>query len=107
MSMLWRATLADGRVITEDGVNSPQHFLDQIVRFELIYQNAPQVVLEPSPDERVLYRRRTELSMNGDTKVSVIVGLLSKTDGGHLVAHLGNGPVRFSRDVKLTDVEVA
>lgn len=105
--MFWRATLADGRVITEDGNNSPQHFLDQVVRFELIYQGAPQVVLEPSPDERVLYRRRTELSMNGEARVSVIVGLLSKVDGGHLVAHIGNGPVRFSRDVALSDVEIA
>lgn len=105
--MLWRATLADGRVITEDGNNTPQAFLDQIIRFELIYQGVPQVVLEPSLDERVLYRRRTELSMNGEARVSVIVGLLSKTDGGHLVAHLGNGPVRFSRDVQLSDVETA
>lgn len=105
--MFWRATLADGKVITEDGYNSPQAFLDQIIKFELIYQNVPQVVLEPNPDERVLYRRRTELSMNGEARVSVIVGLLSLSDGGHLVAELGNGPVRFSRDVVLTDVEVA
>lgn len=105
--MLWRATLADGRVVSEDGNNTPQAFLDQIVRFELIYNGMPQVVLEPLPGERVIYRRRTELSMNGEARVSVVVGLLDRESGGHLVAHLGNGPVRFSRDVALTDLEVA
>lgn len=104
--MFWRALLADGRVITEDGNNTPQSHLDEIVKFELVYQGVPQVVLEPKPDERVIYRRRTEMTMNGEARVSVIVGLLSLVDGGHLVAHLGNGPVRFSRDVVLTDLEL-
>lgn len=105
--MFWRATLADGKVVTEDGNNSPQAFVDQIIRFELIYQGVPQVVLEPKADERVLYRRRTAMSMNGEARVSMIVGLLSLSDGGHLVAELGNGPVRFSRDVALTAAELA
>ena len=105
--MTWRALLADGRVVSESPTTSPQHFLDQIVRFELIYNNAPQVVLEPLPHERVLYRRTTELSMNGDARVTVKVGLLDKSTGAHLIAELGNGPVRFSRDIVLSDVEVA
>ena len=105
--MLWRALLADGRVVIENGNNTPQAFLDDIVRFELIYQGAPQVVLEPEPNERVIFRRRTELSMNGEASVTIVVGLLNRDDGGHLVAELGNGPVRFSRDVALTDVELA
>lgn len=105
MSISWRATLADGRVITEDGSNTPQAFLDQIVRFELIYNGMVQAVLEPSAGERVLYRRRTAMAVSGEARVSVVFGLLSLTDGGHLVAEIGNGPVRFSRDIKLTDVE--
>lgn len=105
--MTWRATLADGRVVVEDGTNTPQAFLDLIVRFELLHQGIPQLVLEPEPHERVLYRRRTALGMNGDARVTFVVGLLSKVDGGHLVAEVGNGPVRFSRDIALMDAEVA
>lgn len=104
--MTWRATLADGRVITEDGTNTIQAFLDLIVRFELLHQGVPQLVLEPTASERVLYRRRTELSMDGTARVTFVVGLLSREDGGHLVAEVGNGPVRFSRDIALSDVEL-
>lgn len=105
--MTWRALLVDGRVVTESPTSSPQHFLDEIVRFELWHNGHPQLILEPQPHERVLYRRTTELSMNGDVRVTFKVGLLDKSDGSHLIAEVGNGPVRFSRDIVLSDVEVA
>lgn len=105
--MTWRALLVDGRVVTESPTSSPQHFLDDIVRFELWHNDVPQLILEPRPGERVLYRRTTELSMNGDARVTFKVGLLDRDTGAHLIAEVGNGPVRFSRDIVLTDVELA
>lgn len=87
----WRALLADGRVVVEDGTNSHEQFLDQMIEFQLIRSGAVVVRVQPDHGERVVYRRRSEGFNTWTT--SHIVGLMSREHGLAFLTEYGEGGV--------------
>lgn len=104
---MWRALLADGRTIQYDGTNSPQPFLDQIIRFELLGPNGPVVALNPDKGERIIYRRRSQGF--GEWSVGHVVGLLDLESGLAFLTEYRDGCVSmgFVNPVEFTSVERA
>jgi hypothetical protein len=105
---MWRAVLADGRVVEYDGTNSPQPFLDQIIEFQIIRNGAVIVRLLPDKGERVIFRRRNE-GFNQFT-TSYIVGLVNLEHGLASLCELGEDGVLkigFVSEVQFTPAEMA
>lgn len=105
---MWRAVLADGRVVEFDGTNSPQPFLDQIVEFQILRAGVVVVRLLPDQGERVIFRRRNE-GFNEFT-TSIVVGLLNLEHGLASLCELGEDgclKIGFVPAVEFTPAEVA
>lgn len=106
--IVWRALLADGQVVTYDGGNSPQPFLDQIIEFQLLDAGEVRVRLLPDKGERVVYRRRNE-GFNQWTTCH-IVGLVNLEHGLASLAEYGEDgvlKVGFVPEVQFTPAELA
>lgn len=105
---MWRAHLADGRVVDHDGDNTPQHFLDLIVRFEVFEPGGSRLALiEPGPGERVIWRWVRENNGFEQRTVGVKVGLLDRESGGLDVNELTPEGWHKTTDVVLTPQELA
>lgn len=105
--MIWRALLADGRVVVYDGTNSHEPFLDQIIEFQLLDGIEIKVVVRPDAGERVVYRRRNEGF--GQWATSHVVGLMSREHGLAFLTEYGDdGVLRigFVAPVEFTPAEV-
>ena len=75
---MWRAYLADGRVVEYDGDNSPQHLLPLIVRFEVFAANGAKIgEVDPGPRDRVIFRRIREITDGVVNEVGVKLGVLN------------------------------
>lgn len=107
MSVSWRALLADGRVISYDGDNTPQPVLDLIVRFEVLHGERVIVALEPQPYQRVVFRWDRAVRGGQQLQLGVKVGLVDRETGTALVCELTDGPMRVTSNVVLTPEEVA
>lgn len=105
---MWRATLADGRVVDHDGENSPQQFLDLIVRFQVFAPNgAPLAEVTPGPNERVIWRWvRTNNGRDRHT-VGVKFGLLRRDTGETHVRYFDGREWTPTTDFVLTPGELA
>lgn len=106
--VVWRALLADGRVIEYDGDNTPQPFLDLIAEFQLVANGSVVVRLLPDAGERVIYRRRNE-GFNRWTTCH-IVGLVNLEHGLASLCEYGEDGVLkigFVPAVEFTPAEVA
>lgn len=107
---MWRAILADGRVETYDGSNSPQAFLDQIVEFQVVRGGAVVVSVRPDQGERVVYRRRVTATVGGHGSVAHVVGIVNLEHGLASLVELGEDGVLqmgFVPEVEFTAAEVA
>lgn len=105
---LWRAVLADGRVVVYDGNNSPQGFLDQIIEFQVIRAGTVLVRLLPDQGERVIFRWRNEGFNRWTT--SCVLGLVNLEHGLVSLAELGEDgclKIGFVPEVQLTPAELA
>lgn len=105
---MWRAYLADGRVVDHDGHNSPQHFLDQIVRFDLFTpRGLPLARLDPGPEHRLVFRWVRETNGVEQRTAGVKVGLYDRSTGELDCRFLNADTGQWSPtdDVVLTDVE--
>lgn len=89
--VFWRALLADGSVVVEDGVRSHEQFLDRMIEFQLIASGAVVVRVQPDQGERVVYRRRSE-GFNTWTTCH-IVGLMSREHGLAFLTEYGEDGV--------------
>lgn len=106
--VIWRALLADGRVVVDDGTVSHESFLDQIIEFQLLDGNEVKVAVRPDVGERVVYRRRNE-GFNKWTTCH-IVGLMSREHGLAFLTEYGEDGVLkigFVPEVQFTPAEVA
>lgn len=106
--IIWRALLADGRVVTFDGSNSPQSFLNDIIEFQLIQGGSVLVRVQPDKGERVIYRRRNEGFKQFTT--CHIVGIVNLEHGLASLCELGEDGVLkigFVPEVEFTAAEVA
>lgn len=104
--VVWRASLADGRTVVYDGDNTPQPFLDLIVRFEVLHGGRVVVVLEPKPEQRVVFRWDRGIRSGQQFQLGFKVGLLDRETGTALVCHYSDGPMRVTGGVVLTSEEV-
>ena len=104
---MWRAHLADGRVVEHDGQNTPQDFLDLIVRFDVIAPDGSRLAsLEPGVNERVIWRWQRANDGGGTRTEGVKVGHLNR-DTGEVDVRLFDGRSWSPTDVVLTPAEVA
>lgn len=106
--VFWRALLADGSVVAEDGVRSHEQFLDQMIEFQLVADGAVVVRVQPDTGERVVYRRRNE-GLNTWTTCH-IVGLMSREHGLAFLTEYGEDGVLkigFVPEVQFTPAEIA
>ena len=106
---MWRAYLADGRVVDHDGDNSPQQFLHEIVRFEVFAPNGAMLCrLDPGPRDCVIWRFVRENTGGVQRTVGCKVGVLNR-DSGELDVKLLNpdGSWTPTDDVVLTELEAA
>lgn len=87
----WRALLADGSVVAEDGIVSHEAFLDQMIEFQLVDGHSVVVRVQPDHGERVVYRRRNE-GFNSWTTCH-IVGLMSREHGLAFLTEYGEDGV--------------
>lgn len=105
---MWRAFLADGTVVSYDGLNSPQGFLDRIVRFDVLGPRGPLVSLTPESHQRVVFRWVREHRGGGQaTPAGVKVGLLDRERGEHEVYLLTPRGRERTDDFVLTPAELA
>lgn len=106
---MWRAHLADGRVVDHDGENTPQHFLPLIVRFEVFAPNGAKLAeIEPGPREFVIWRWTRTIAGDEKQTVGVKVGVLNRDSGEFDVRYLdASGDWVPTTDVVLTDAEKA
>lgn len=107
---MWRAYLADGRVVDHDGENSHIPLLDLILRFEVFAPNGAMLArVEPGPREYVIWRwTRTN---DGATKrtVGCKLGILNRDSGEADVRYLDAATGEWSptTDFELLPVERA
>lgn len=105
---MWRAYLADGRVIDHDGDNSPQQFLDLIVRFEVFAPNGAMLArVEPGPREFVIWRWTRTNSGADKRTVGVKLGVLNRDSGEADVRFFNGRDWTPTTDFVLTPVELA
>lgn len=111
---MWRATLADGRIVTYNGENSPQQFLDLIVEFAVFRADGSVgVVVRPdaAAGERLVYRRRPTVKIDGTyLHVAHVVGILHRDSGLAFITQLDeNGAVNlgYVDPIEFTSVELA
>lgn len=108
---MWRAHLADGRVVDHDGSNSPQQFLDLIVRFEVFAPNGAMLArLEPGPRDRLIWRWDRAITSDGEkATLGVKVGILNRDSGELDMRYLdgSTGEWTPTSDVVLDAVERA
>jgi hypothetical protein len=105
---MWRAFLADGSIVQYDGTNSPQEFLNQIVRFDVLGKTGPLVSLTPESHQRVIFRWVREHRGAGQATVAGMkVGLLDKNQGAHEVYLLTHEGRERTDDFVLTPEEMA
>lgn len=105
---MWRAHLADGRVVDHDGDNTPQHFLDLIVRFEVFAPNGAMIArLEPGPRDRLIWR--WERAMKGAEKATLAVkcGILNRDTGEADVRRWAGEQWEPTTDFRLDELERA
>lgn len=105
---MWRAHLADGRVVDHDGHNSPQPFLDLIVKFEVFAPNGAMLArLEPGPRDRLIWRWVRENNGRKQRTVGVKVGILNRDSGELDLRLFENGQWVPTDDVVLSEAELA
>lgn len=108
---MWRAHLADGRVVDHDGDNTPQHFLPQIVRFEVFAPNGAKLAeVDPGPRDFVIWRWVRERWGSGDDQKRTAgckLGILNRDTGEASVREWDGVKWTPTDDVVLTPVELA
>lgn len=107
---MWRAYLADGRVVDHDGDNSPSQFQDLIVRFEVFAPNGAMLArLEPGPRDRLIWRWTRGVRGGERFTLGVKVGILNRDSGELDMRYLdaATGEWTPTTDVALTDAELA
>ena len=105
---MWRAFLADGRVVDHDGDNSPQQFLPLIVRFEVFAPNGAKLAeVEPGPRDFPLWRWVRETEGGPTRTVAVKLGVVNRDTGEASVRQFdpATGTWAPTDDVVLTDLE--
>ena len=105
---MWRAYLADGRVINHDGHNAPQHFLALIVRFEVFAANGAKIAeVEPGPREYPIWRWVRENDGHEQRTVACKVGVLNRDTGEASVRVWDGSEWTPTNDFVLTPEELA
>lgn len=104
---MWRAHLADGRVVDHDGDNTPQDFLPLIVRFEVFAPNGAKLAeIEPGPRDLVIWRWVRENNGAERRTVGCKLGVLNRDTGEASVREWNGREWTPTDDIVLTPVEV-
>lgn len=107
---MWRAYLADGRVVDHDGDNSPTQFLPLIVRFQVFAPSGAMLAeVEPGPREFVLWRWVRETDGGPTRTVGCKLGVLNRDSGEFDVREWNpeTGAWSPTRDLALDEAEQA
>lgn len=103
---MWRAFLADGRVVDHDGDNSPQEFLREIVKFQVFAPNGAKLAeIDPGPRDLVIWRFVRENTGAEQRTVGCKLGVLNR-DTMEADVREFNGRDWVPTDVVLTGAEV-